>query len=90
LTKASAASENAVCENEARVIEGELQVGRKESVILCVGMERGDYAGYYFTNNSKAGRAILAACKTSFGNARSNIKLAHIFNLTKIKLRGER
>ena len=26
-------------------------------------METGDYAGYCFTNDSEAGRAILAACK---------------------------
>lgn len=42
---------------------GELQVGKTESVILYVGMETGDYAAFCFTNNSKAGRAILAACK---------------------------
>ncbi len=44
-------------------IEGELQVGKTESVILYVGMESGDYAAYCFTNESAAGRAILAACK---------------------------
>ena len=48
---------------EADKIEGELQVGKTESVILYVGMESGDYAGYCFTNDSEAGRAILAACK---------------------------
>jgi hypothetical protein len=32
-------------------------------VILYVGKESGDYAGYCFTNDSEAGRAILAACK---------------------------
>ena len=50
-------------ETEAQDVEGELQVGRTRSVILYVGMESGDYAGYCFTNNSQAGRAILAACK---------------------------
>ena len=50
-------------ESEASQIEGELQVGKTESVILYVGMESGDYAGYCFTNDSEAGRAILAACK---------------------------
>jgi hypothetical protein len=44
-------------------IQGELQVGKSESVILYVGKESGDYAGYCFTNDSEAGRAILAACK---------------------------
>jgi hypothetical protein len=48
---------------EADEVEGELQVGKTESVILYVGMESGDYAGYCFTNDSEAGRAILAACK---------------------------
>lgn len=38
-------------------------MGKTESVILYVGMESGDYAGYCFTNDSDAGRAILAACK---------------------------
>ena len=44
-------------------IPGELQAGKTESVILYVGMETGDYAGYCFTNDSDAGRAIMAACK---------------------------
>ncbi|MBV9958162.1 MAG: DUF3828 domain-containing protein [Acidobacteria bacterium] len=56
LTRATAAP-------QASEIEGELQVGKAESVILYVGMESGDYAAYCFTNASKAGRAILAACK---------------------------
>jgi protein involved in sex pheromone biosynthesis len=50
-------------ESEAEIIQGELQVGKTESVILYVGMESGDYAGYCFANDSEAGRAILAACK---------------------------
>lgn len=50
-------------ENEAQEILGELQVGRAKSVILYIGMDSGDYAGYCFTNDSEAGRAILAACK---------------------------
>jgi len=50
-------------ESEASEVQGELQVGKTESVILYVGMESGDYAGYCFTNDSEAGRAILAACK---------------------------
>jgi hypothetical protein len=49
--------------SEGDRIEGELQVGKSESVILYVGKETGDYAGYCFTNDSEAGRAILAACK---------------------------
>lgn len=48
---------------EASEIQGELQAGKTESVILYVGMETGDYAAYCFTNESEAGRAILAACK---------------------------
>ena len=52
-----------VGKSEADRIQGELQVGKSESVILYVGKETGDYAGYSFTNNSEGGRAILAACK---------------------------
>lgn len=48
---------------EASEIQGELQTGKTESVILYVGMETGDYAAYCFANDSEAGRAILAACK---------------------------
>jgi hypothetical protein len=44
-------------------VQGELQVGKSESVILYVGKETGDYAGYCFANDSEGGRAILAACK---------------------------
>lgn len=50
-------------QSDASDVEGELQVGKTESVILYVGEETGDYAGYCFTNDSEAGRAILAACK---------------------------
>jgi hypothetical protein len=49
--------------SEGDKVRGELQVGKTESVILYVGKESGDYAGYCFTNDSEAGRAILAACK---------------------------
>jgi len=48
---------------EGERIQGELQVGKSESVILYVGKETGDYAGYCFTNDAEGGRAILAACK---------------------------
>ena len=50
-------------ESEDDQVQGELQVGKTDSVILYVGQETGDYAGYCFTNDSEAGRAILAACK---------------------------
>lgn len=50
-------------DSETSKIEGELQVGKTESLILYVGMESGDYAAYCFANDSEAGRAILAACK---------------------------
>ena len=50
-------------DTEASKIQGELQVGKTESLILYVGMESGDYAAYCFANESEAGRAILAACK---------------------------
>ncbi len=44
-------------------VSGTLQVGKTESVILYFGEESGDYAGYCFTNNSAAGKKIMAACK---------------------------
>ncbi len=50
-------------QSESDKVAGELQVGKSESVILYVGKETGDYAGYCFTNDSEAGRAILAVCK---------------------------
>ena len=49
--------------SEGEKVQGELQVGKSGSVILYVGKETGDYAAYCFTNDSEAGRAILAACK---------------------------
>ena len=50
-------------DSDSENVSGELQTGKTESVILYVGMETGDYAAYCFTNDSDAGRAILAACK---------------------------
>ncbi len=50
-------------DSESEPVSGELQTGKTESVILYVGEETGDYAAYCFTNDSDAGRAILAACK---------------------------
>lgn len=50
-------------DSAAQKIEGELQQGKTESLILYVGMDTGDYAAYCFPNESEAGRAILAACK---------------------------
>jgi hypothetical protein len=65
LTSAAGASQaiSPAGQSDAATIQGELQVGKAESVILYVGMETGDYAAYCFTNASEAGRAILAACK---------------------------
>lgn len=62
-TPASNTSQTPAGESESQKIQGELQTGKTESVILYVGAESGDYAGYCFTNDSEAGRAILAACK---------------------------
>lgn len=62
-TPASNTAPSPAAESDASEVEGELQVGKTESVILYVGEETGDYAGYCFTNDSEAGRAILAACK---------------------------
>ena len=50
-------------ESETSNIQGKLGVEKTESYILYVGKETGDYAAYCFTNDSEAGRAILAACK---------------------------
>ena len=62
-TAVSKTSPTPAADSEASEVEGELQVGKTESAILYVGEETGDYAGYCFTNDSEAGRAILAACK---------------------------
>lgn len=59
----TAASHKVVSETVATEIQGKLQIGKTESVILYFGMESGDYAAYCFTNASEAGRKILAACK---------------------------
>ena len=56
-------SKTSANDSAADTVNGELQVGKSQSVILYVGMETGDYAGYCFANDSEAGRAILAACK---------------------------
>ncbi len=50
-------------DSESESIKGELQLGKTDSVILYVGMETGDYAAYCFTNDSEAGKKILASCK---------------------------
>jgi len=62
-TSASNAAPSPTGKSEGDKIQGELQVGKTESVILYVGKESGDYAGYCFANDSESGRAILAACK---------------------------
>jgi len=63
LARASAASQTSASQSEVQQIRGELQVGKTQSLILYFGSESGDYASYCFANNSRAGRAILAACK---------------------------
>lgn len=60
---APSASKTSTKSEDAMTVEGELQTGKTESVILYVGEESGDYAAYCFPNDSDAGRAILAACK---------------------------
>ena len=56
-------SETSKSSADAQQIQGELQIGKSESLILYVGEETGDYAAYCFANNSEAGRSILAGCK---------------------------
>lgn len=65
LTNAAGASQanSTTGQSEASTIQGKLQTGKTESLILYVGEETGDYAAYCFTNDSETGRAILAACK---------------------------
>lgn len=46
-------------------VSGTLEIGKTVSAILYFGEESGDYAGYCFTNNSAAGKKILAACKNN-------------------------
>ena len=43
--------------------KGKLQTGKTDSSIVYVGAESGDYAAFCFSNDSEAGRKILAACK---------------------------
>lgn len=62
-TPVSNAAPSPTSKAEGDKIQGELQTGKSESVILYVGKETGDYAGYCFANDSESGRAILAACK---------------------------
>ncbi|MGC2235888.1 MAG: hypothetical protein WA584_06985 [Pyrinomonadaceae bacterium] len=49
--------------SDAEKIDGQLQTGKTESLILYVGKESGDYAAYCFPNDSDAGRKIFAECK---------------------------
>lgn len=66
-TAANNSNANAAPKTQAKgdegEVEGELQKGSKDSVILYFGEESGDYAGYCFANDSDAGKAIMAACK---------------------------
>jgi hypothetical protein len=63
LSKAKGTAQTPAAESDAEVIQGEMQTGKIQSVILYVGRESGDYAAYCFTNKSVAGRKLLAACK---------------------------
>lgn len=55
---------NAESSGEEITVSGKMMTGKTESLILYVGMETGDYAAYCFDNDSEAGRAISAACKS--------------------------
>ena len=59
----TSASPAKIDESDMETIQGELQTGKTESVILYFGEESGDYAAYCFTNDSEAGRTILEKCK---------------------------
>lgn len=54
----------AKAQNTERVTyQGKLIVGKNESIIMYLGSESGDLAGFCFPNKSTVGRAILAKCK---------------------------
>lgn len=55
---------NAESSGEETTVSGKMMTGKTQSLILYVGMETGDYAAYCFENDSEAGRAISAACKS--------------------------
>ncbi len=55
---------NAESSGEETTVSGKMMTGKTESLIMYVGMETGDYAAYCFDNDSEAGRAISAACKS--------------------------
>lgn len=50
-------------QNETETYTGKLEIGKTDSAIVYVGAETGDVAAYCFSNKSKVGIAILAACK---------------------------
>jgi hypothetical protein len=62
-TNAANTSPTPASEADDFEFQGELRVGKTESLLFYFGEESGDYAAYCFSNDSEAGRAILAACK---------------------------
>jgi hypothetical protein len=48
---------------ETVTYQGKLIVGKTESIIMYLGAESGDLAGFCFPNRSTVGRAIFAKCK---------------------------
>ncbi|HVE59690.1 MAG TPA: hypothetical protein VNB22_22960 [Pyrinomonadaceae bacterium] len=54
----------ASAQNTERVTyQGKLIVGARESIIMYLGSESGDLAGFCFPNKSSVGRTILSKCK---------------------------
>lgn len=49
-------------DTESGTVDGTLHKGTKDSHIMYVGSESGDYAAYCFDNDSDVGRAILSVC----------------------------
>jgi hypothetical protein len=50
-------------QTETVTYQGKLIIGATESIIMYLGAESGDLAGFCFPNKSTVGRAILAKCK---------------------------
>src|SRR5215203_4786850 len=53
----------ASAQTEPVTYQGKLIIGESESIIMYLGAESGDLAGFCFPNKSTVGRTILAKCK---------------------------
>ena len=54
----------AFAQNAEKVIyQGQLKIGKTESIIIYLSAETDDLLGFCFRNKSRVGRAILAKCR---------------------------